>query len=67
MRISNQTKNDIEFANKTCTVLMQFWYNLDNLAKGPLYFQSSNQIQIDFILTNQENMYKFENCLALSQ
>ena len=36
-------------------------YNLNNLIKEPIYFQSYNSSQIDLILTNQKSMYKFSN------
>ena len=36
-------------------------YNLNNLIKEPICFQSNNPSQIDPILTNQKSMYQFSN------
>ena len=41
-------------------------YNLNNLIKEPIYFQSYNSSQIDLILTNQKSMYKFSNTFVTS-
>ena len=36
-------------------------YNLSNLIKEPICFQSNNRSQIYLILTNHNSMYKFSN------
>ena len=36
-------------------------YNLNPLIKEPTCFQSNNPSEIDFVLTNQKNMYTFSN------
>ena len=36
-------------------------FNLKDLIKEPICFQSNNPSQIDLILTNQKRMYKFSN------